>query len=154
MGNKEIIEKTILTLLKAIGFDGQIKVEDNDANNIIVNISADQANFLIGQAGANLDALQHISRILVNKKIKHPIHFIVDVNDYRKNRLNLLKQMAKDIAKRANLEQINITLQPMPAYERRIVHLTLAEHPDIATESVGQDKERKIVVRPIKNKIE
>ncbi len=150
MGNKEIIQQKISELLKMMGFAGEIKVEDNDPSNIIVNINTQEANFLIGQAGANLDSLQHLSRILVNKEIQQPIHFIVDVNSYRKNRIELLRQMAKDIAKKASLEQIAITLQPMPAYERRLIHLCLADHPEVTTQSAGQKQERKIVIKPIK----
>jgi len=93
--------------------------------------------------------LQYLARILVNKKNKGPIPFLLDVNNYRKNRINLLKEMAGNIAKRALSERVAVTLRPMPAYERRIVHLTLLEHPQVRTESTGFGLERRIVVRPI-----
>lgn len=146
----EIIKRTIDELLKRMGFIGQVVVDNSDKENISVNIQTEEAGFLIGQAGANLDALQHLVRVLVGKKDSQPIQFILDVNDYRKHRVQLLQELAENIAKQALQEKVALALQPMPAYERRIVHLALAHHPQIITESVGQDPKRKVIVKPVK----
>ncbi len=149
MKEAEIIKETISQLLKLIDFQGGVDIDYSDENNILVNIQTEQAGFLIGQAGANLNALQHLARILVSKKNGQPIRFILDVNNYRKHRLELLRELAKDIAKQALSKKVSLVLHPMPAYERRIIHLALADEPEINTQSTGQEPRRRIVVKPV-----
>jgi len=146
----ETIKEIITELLEIMDFQGRINVDTTNESNILVNIQTDQASFLIGQAGANLEALQYIARVLASKKIGAPVQFILDVNDYQKHHIELLEELAKNIAKQALSERIAVTLQPMPAFKRRIVHLALADNSQISTESVGQEPERRIVVKPIK----
>jgi len=150
MNKKDIIKETIAELLKLMNFDGVVFIDDFDEDNVIVNIQTDQAGFLIGQGGSSLDALQCIARTLVNKKTGESIKFILDINDYRKNKIDLLKNLAKDIAKQVLSKRIAVTLQPMPAYERRIIHLALINDSQINTESIGYEPERRIIVRPVK----
>ena len=149
MDKTKIIENTIKELLEVMKFNGQVVVDEPEIDNILVNIQTEEAGFLIGQDGANLDALQHLSRILVNKKNKESIPFVLDVNDYRKHRIELLKDLAKNIAQQALTEKVSLTLQPMSAYERRVIHLALINQSQISTESIGQEPERRIVIRPI-----
>jgi len=149
MENLKIIEETISDLLKRMSFDGKVEVSVSNENNILANIQTEQAGFLIGQAGANLDALQHIARIIINKKNEQFIHFILDVNNYRKYKMELLKELAENVAEQALLEKVAITLRPMSAYDRRIIHLTLADNSKITTESIGEGAERKIIIKSL-----
>jgi len=148
MEEKDIIKEIISELLKKMNISGNVLVE-NFENDIIANIQTEEAGFLIGQAGKNLEAFQYLSRTLVNKKNEQSIQFIVDVNNYRKDRIESLRSLAKNIAKQTLTEKVSITLRPMPAFERRIIHLALFAHPNIKTESVGDGTERRIIVRPI-----
>jgi len=148
MDKKDIIKKTVTELLKLMNFNGSVLINNFDEDNIIANIQTDQAGFLIGQAGASLDALQCIARTLVNKKSNESVKFILDVNDYRKNKIDLLKNLAKNIAKQVLSKRVAVTLQPMSAYERRIIHLALINDSQINTESIGYEPERRIIVRP------
>ena len=141
---------TIKELLEAMKFDGNIAVDNPQSDSVLVNVQTEQAGFLIGQAGANLDALQHIARILVNKKNEEPVPFVLDVNNYRKHRIDLLKDLAENMARQALTEKVALTLQPMSAYERRVIHLALVDKPEVSTESVGSDLERRIVIKPVK----
>ena len=150
MDKKDIIKETVTELLKLMNFNGSVSINNFDEDNIIVNIQTDQAGFLIGQAGASLDALQCIARTLVNKKTNESVKFILDVNDYKRNKIDLLKNLAKDIAKQVLSKRVAVTLQPMPAYERRIIHLALINDSQINTESIGYEPERRITVKPIK----
>jgi spoIIIJ-associated protein len=150
MDKINIIKKTIKELLEVMSFDGEVVIDNFQSDNILVNIQTEQAGFLIGQAGVNLDALQYIARILVNKKNKQPIPFVLDVNNYRKHRIELLKNLAKNIARQVLSEKVVLTLQPMSAYERRVIHLALVGEPQISTESIGQEPERRIIIRPVK----
>ncbi len=150
MKDIEFIKKTITELLEKMNFKGEVTIDNSDQDNILVNIRTDEAGFLIGQAGMNLDALQYLSRVLINKKSNQSIQFLLDINDYRKNRINLLKELAGNMAKQVLSERVAITLQPMPAHERRIIHLSLVNHPEVNTESIGYESERRIVIKPIK----
>lgn len=157
-----IIKQIISNLLAKMGFETDIDIDATDQEDIMVNIQTDEAGFLIGQAGANLQALQHLTRVLVNKKINlqlgdqadaankimPPVQFIIDVNNYRKNRTDLLKELALNMASQALSEKNPLFLQPMSAYERRIIHVSLAGHDQIDTESTGQGEERRVVIKP------
>ena len=148
MNHSEIIKKTITDLLEKMGFESAVDLDISDKKNITVNIQNNEAGVLIGQAGANLQALQHLSRVLVNKKLGYPIHFIVDVNSYQKNRIDLLKELASHTAEQVINEKSSLFLEPMPPHERRVVHLALSNHPWVGTESIGQEPNRRIVIKP------
>lgn len=130
-------------------FEGEVFVDDMDQSDVFVNIRTNQAGFLIGQAGATLNALQYLARILVQKKNGQAVKFLLDINHYRRSRIDLLRQLARDIAKQALLKRVAVTLQPMSAYERRVIHMALCDHPEVNTESIGEGLDRKVVVRPI-----
>lgn len=151
----EQIKKKIEELLKLMNFnDVEIDVrKDNslkDKELSIVNIDMDlkQADYFLKENAAGLDAFQHLARVLISKEIISQTLLLIDINKYRKKRENNLKELAVETAKRARRTKKPVVLTPMSAYERRIVHLKLAEQPDIVTESVGEEPERKIVVRP------
>jgi spoIIIJ-associated protein len=146
--NLETIKETVGHLLEKMDFEGQVLVNKDERDELAVNIQTEEAGFLIGQSGVNLDAFQHLIKVIIGKKTGQPIHFIIDINNYRKHRIDLLKELAKDIAKQAMLKRTALVLQPMPSYERRIIHTVLAEYPGINTESVGQEPERRVVVKP------
>jgi len=149
MDNLETIKETVGRLLEKMDFEGQVLSSKDEQDNLSINIQTEEAGFLIGQAGANLDALQHLVKVIVGKKTGQPVQFMIDINNYRKHRIDLLKGLAKDIAKQALMKRTALVLQPMPAYERRIIHTALADYPEISTESVGQEPERRVVVKPI-----
>lgn len=148
MNQLEIVKQTTIEVLNKMNFQAQVELDDSDENNLLVNIQTDYAGFLIGQAGNNLTALQHLIRVLVHKKNKEPIQFILDINNYHKNRLDLLRRMAKDIAQEALAKRVSLVLHPMSAYERRVVHMALADQTDIETTSTGEEPERRIVIKP------
>ncbi len=140
---KEIIEK----LLQVMDFSGEVNIASEE-NLIRANIQSPEASYLIGRSGDNLKALQQVARAIVGKQLLEQAHFIIDVNDYQKSRLELLKEIAKKMAQEAKERHEPKWLAPMNAYERRIVHLTLAVEPGIKTESEGEGEERRIVIKP------
>jgi len=151
------IEQTTKELLEAMGFETTIGVDLSDETNMVVNVQTDEAGFLIGQAGANLQALQHLCRLLVNKKVnaisqdKEQVqvpYFMIDVNNYKKHRVDLLKELAQNMAEQALSDKAPLFLQPMPAYERRIIHISLVDNEQIDTESVGEGENRRVIIRP------
>lgn len=103
---------------------------------------------LIGERGNNLGAIEHIVKKVIRKKYGEENKFTLDINDYRMRRLDDLKQDVKIAAKEVRLYGKQVPLRPMSSFERRIVHLLLAEYPDIATESIGREPSRLVVIKP------
>jgi spoIIIJ-associated protein len=147
---KEKIKQIIEELLRVMDFEGEVELDEADQNFLRVNIASPEAGFLIGRSGENLKALQQVARALANKKLGEgeSVRFIIDVNDYQKSRLELLREMAKDLAREAIEQKTPKWLTPMNAAERRAVHLALADFSGIKTESEGEGEERRVMIRP------
>ena len=120
--------------------------EDRDFVQIAIAIQEPQV--LIGQNGQTLFELQRLLRIILNKKLKKEFSVALDINDYKKKKVEYLKLMAFDVADKAVESGENKFLPPMPAYERRIIHSALAERGDVVTESQGEDFDRCVVIKP------
>ena len=148
--SKDLIQKTIHELLEKIGFSGQVTVVESDKDEgIICNITTDNdSHFLIGQHGINLQALQHLARLMVRKQVPEKIRFILDVNNYRQQKNESVIQQALQAAAEAVAQHRSVTMKPMTTYERRIAHLELSKNSNVITESVGEGEDRKIVVKP------
>ena len=147
----EKIKEIIKELLATMDFSGEVSINNQDEGFTRFNISSDEAAYLIGRGGDNLRSLQQIARAIVGKKLEAPFHFIIDVNDYLGGRIESLKQLARNSAREVREKKETRRLSPMDAYERRIIHLTLAGEKDIKTESEGEGEGRRIVIKPIIN---
>jgi len=113
-----------------------------------VNVHGDDLSYLIGRQAETLNALQYISSLIINKEIGRSIPLIVDVEGYRTRRENQLRQLARRMADQAVSTGRRQVLEPMPANERRIVHIELRERQDVTTESIGEDPRRKVTINP------
>jgi spoIIIJ-associated protein len=105
---------------------------------------------LIGKRGKTLNALQYVTRLIMGKELERGIPLTIDVERYRKRRENQVRQLAQRIAQQVAQTQRRQALEPMPPNERRFAHLELKDHPDVYTESTGEDPNRKVVVYPKK----
>lgn len=152
--NEEAVDKVIKQieeLLAKMGIEAETKAkiqESQGLESILVDIKTPDGNLLIGQRGQSLDAFQHLARVILRKKLNQIINFIVDVNDYRKKKEQYLKDLALDAASKVKSSSEEIELAPMSSYERRIIHLVLAENEEVATESIGEEPERRVVIKP------
>ena len=142
---KEIIEE----ILRIIGFEGEAKINEQQDNLIEINIKNDQARYLIGRNGENLMALQHLLRAMASRQLIASA-FTIDINDYQRNRLEELREVALSLADEVVRRQAPRFLAPMNAYERRIVHVALANFNGVVTDSEGTGEERRIVIKPAK----
>lgn len=115
---------------------------------IAFEIEGEDAGLLIGRRGETLQALQFLVNLIVNKQLGRQVYVTIDVEGYRERRQESLKSLAQRTAERVVSSGRSIQLQPMPASERRIIHVTLAEHPDVRTESKGDGDQRRVVVLP------
>ena len=113
-----------------------------------INLKTDQPQILIGEGGQTLTEIQHLLNAILKRKIKEPFYIDLDINNYKKKKNEYLKELARTVADEVALTKKEKQLSPMPAYERRIIHLELAGRSDVTTESIGQEPERKVVIRP------
>jgi spoIIIJ-associated protein len=143
------IKENIEEILRIIGFEGEALISDQQDNLIRINIKNDQARYLIGRNGENLMALQHLLRAMTSRQLAAG-NFTIDINDYQRNRLEELKDVALSLADEVVRRQAPRSLAPMNAYERRIVHMALSNFSGVVTDSEGTGEERRIVIKPAK----
>lgn len=115
---------------------------------VSVNIESPQANLLIGYHAEALYALQLFIGLMAEKKIGQWTKVIVNVGDYRQRREEQLRELAMSLAQKAVFSGEPQIAANLTASERRVVHLALADHPDVTTESVGEDRDRHLVIKP------
>jgi len=125
-----------------------VKDEGEDTAPITFNIEGEDLGILIGRRGQTLSCLQYIVRLIVGHQTGAWVPIIIDVEGYKQRRHEALQALARRMAEQVKAEQAPFTLEPMSAYERRIIHLTLAEHPDVTTQSIGEGEARKVVILP------
>lgn len=123
------------------------EVKERD-DRVFVSVFVRQPRELIGERGATLRSFQHLLRLALTKKLDTPIRIDVDVNNYKKKRTEFLAEFARHIGERVRLERKEIELEPMSAFDRRVIHFTLAEYSDITTASKGEEPRRRIIVGP------
>lgn len=154
----EAIAKDILgELLKLMEIDADVMAVDNpstvplsteDPPTIFLDIMGRDLGMLIGRRGDHLGQLQFLMNTLVNRKLEEWTRVIVDVEGYRARREETLVGLAERVARQVQRSGRPIVLEPMPANERRVIHLTLKQHPDVATHSEGDGSTRRITVEP------
>jgi spoIIIJ-associated protein len=115
---------------------------------ILLEVHGNDLSLLIGRKGETLAALQYLTRLIVSKQLNASADLLVDVEGYRQRREQQLRRMARRMAEQAVQRQRTMALEPMPASERRIIHLELRDHPGVRTESVGEGDRRKVTIIP------
>lgn len=121
---------------------------ETDRDVIELDIRIDDPQILIGEKGQTLNETQKILRAFLNKKIGKIFYLNLDINDYKKKKIEYLKDLARDLADEVILNKEPKVLSPMSAYERRIIHAELADRTDIKTESEGEEPYRRVVIKP------
>lgn len=145
--NKKTIEKAVSDLFKKIGIDEPFEVEESeDLVSIVIN--ANEPGLIIGHHGDTLDSLQLIISLMVAKKLGEFKRVSLEVGDYKRNRSDYLKNLAEQTKEKVLAEQREIYLPNLKPWERREVHMYLSEDQEVFSESVGEGKERTLVVKP------
>jgi spoIIIJ-associated protein len=147
----ETTEATISKLLFHMGLEAQVsahygEVERDDRRPIMVDIRGEDLGVLIGRRGEMLNAFQYVAALMVGKETGQFIHLVVDVEGHRDRRERQLRQLARRMAEQVIKSGRKLTLEPMSAAERRIIHMELREHPAVRTESNGEEPHRKITI--------
>jgi spoIIIJ-associated protein len=147
----ETTEATISKLLYHMGLEAQVsahygEVEREGRRPIMVDIRGEDLGVLIGRRGEMLNAFQYVAALMVGKETGQFIHLVVDVEGHRDRRERQLRQLARRMAEQVLKSGRKLTLEPMSAAERRIIHMELREHPAVKTESSGEEPHRKITI--------
>jgi spoIIIJ-associated protein len=122
--------------------------EESESPLVTINLVGNDLGQLIGRRGETLTDLQFLFNLILNKKTRIWGRVMIDVEGYRTRRKDNLINLARRMAEQVMATRQSITLEPMPAYERRLVHMALIDHPYIRTESFGEGEERKVTIFP------
>ena len=144
---QEILEK----LMELLDFDVRIEIQTGDTSRLNVVGDDDEKEALgalIGRKGERLSALQHLVNLMLSRKMGDWTRVLVDVEDYRGRRERQLVEIAKRASERVVETGKMLQLEPMSALERRWIHIALRENPDVVTQSIGEEPNRRIVVLP------
>lgn len=147
-GDINKIKDLINEFFKKTGFNIEVSVLSVEDKTIPVRIKTEEPEILIGQNGETLADTQHLLKAILSHEISEQFYVDLDINDYKERKIKYLKESAKEWADDVSLTGQEKTLDPMPAFERRIIHMELAERTDVNTESVGQGVDRKIIIKP------
>ena len=147
--NTDIIKKRITDTLTQLGvaFDAVEVTESPLGGKQTFVIKTPESGILIGESGETLAALSHLLKRMVQQETKEEINFSIDINDYQAHKIDELKTKAHILANRARDMKIAVEMEPMSSYERLIVHDALAGEADISTESTGEGRSRRVVIK-------
>ena len=152
----ETAKGVLETLLRVMGVPSKVilRVQPPEGGEIetpapiAFDIKGDDLGILIGRRGETLSCLQYMVRLILAHQRKVWLSIFIDVDGYKQRRYETLRSLALRMAEQVEVERTPFALEPMPAYERRIIHVTLVDHPDVTSESTGVGEARKVVILP------
>ncbi len=142
----DIVRDFLRPILNAMGLEEDLDVV-MEGDTLTVKLAAENIGIVIGRRGETLDALQYLLGLVVNKSSERFIRVVLDVGNYREKREETLVKLAKRLAEKVSKTRKNMTLEPMNPYERRIIHATLQNFKSVETYSIGDEPNRKVVIK-------
>jgi spoIIIJ-associated protein len=150
----EFAQETLVELLRLMDVDARasVRAPETPGDGVglvkaVLDVEGDDLGLLIGRRGSTLQSLQYLLNLIVHRKFHNNSPFVVDVAGYRQRREKALRDLAFRMAERVRKSGRSVTLEPMPANERRLVHLALSKDPTVTTSSVGEGDSRKVAIR-------
>lgn len=140
------VEAFLKGLLQRMDSDAMPVAEETPEGNIKVELKGSNLGVLIGRRGETLDAIQHLTNDVMNRRDDKRVRITIDTENYRQKREETLQRLAEKVAGKVRKYRRNVTLEPMNSYERHVIHVVLQDWEDITTYSVGSDSNRRIVV--------
>jgi spoIIIJ-associated protein len=142
---RDLLEKMSVTATLATAWG---PVDEDGTRPLTLSLEGAGLEFLIGPKGEVLDALQMIVRLLIGKQLNDGVNVIVDVQGHKHRREEQIRRLARRMAEQATRLKRTMALEPMPASERRLVHIELRDDPHVRTESTGEGNRRKVTIIP------
>jgi spoIIIJ-associated protein len=143
----DYIKESIIEITKLMGLTVNLEVRRRE-DNITIKLFSDHNAVLIGRNGSTIEALQTIVRQIVSNETKEYIGIILDVENYKDKKVKNLEFMAKKIAREVKDTKVEVKLDSMNSYERRVIHSILSDNKYVYTESVGEEPNRCVVIKP------
>jgi len=152
----EVAKNTLETLLSLMEVSASVmpsaallaEGEEGATDSITLEIEGEDLGILIGRRGQTLSCLQYIVRLIVGHQTKVWLPIIIDVEGYKRRRYDALQALAWRMAELVKTRREPFALEPMSAFDRRVIHLALADHSDVTTQSSGEGEARKVVILP------
>lgn len=148
----EVGKEILGDLLGKMGVEARVNAQKLDSDGQVVwklDVQGPELGTLIGRRGETLEALQYLTRLMVNHRLQRRSSVVLDVESYKSRREASLRKLAQRMAAQAKQMGRTITLEPMPPNERRIIHLALQDDKTVRTESVGEGEHRKVTIIPL-----
>ncbi len=144
---KNFIKEKLVTILREMGYQAEVEIQVKQ-DIPTYRIYSNNDSLLIGKNGKNLEALQIVLRQIVNAETEINYRFFLDVSDYKEKNEHHLEVLAKRLAREVATTKIEVKMDSMNSYERRIVHNVLTNNKKVYTESVGEEPNRCVVIKP------
>ena len=144
---KKNVEQFLSNFMEKVQNNAKFSIEMTDAG-LDVSINSKDLGFLIGYRGETLYAFQNILSAVASKGIENRVRVILDIENYKEKRVKALEDLAEKLSKTVVKTKKSVTLEPMQAYERKIIHTKLQENDMVETRSIGEDPRRRIVISP------
>ena len=144
---QDLVEDTLASMLDRMGFIAEIELVDEDPLSYNV-VGDDDFSNLIGRHGSTLRSFGYLVNLIAGRQLGSPCRVLIDVNGYRAQRADHLQELAETLADQVRENQEPVTLDSMPANERRLIHIALADDADVRTYSIGEDDDRRVVISP------
>jgi spoIIIJ-associated protein len=138
----------IETLLKNMSIDAEVAVESEDEEGALISVNGENLGLLIGRHGDVLDSIQYLATLAANREKEDFYRITVDIENYREKRAQTLRQLARRMSEKVLKYKKSFALEPMNAYERRIIHTECQSIAGVTTYSIGDGADRKIVIAP------
>lgn len=143
----DYIKDLIVVITSYMDLKVNLEVRRRD-DNILIKIFSNNNGILIGKNGKTISALQNVIKQIIYTRTTHNLHIILDVENYKENRSKNIEYLAKKLAREVAQTKVEVKMDCMNSYERRIVHSTLAENKYVYTESIGEEPNRCVVIKP------
>jgi spoIIIJ-associated protein len=151
---REVLEQllNLMSLPARVSLSDEFTVTDENGElaSVGLNIEGEDLGIIIGRRGQTMVALQQVVRLIMAHKMQVKVPIVLDVENYKQRRCEGLRILANRLAEQVKTRKAPFSMEPMSAFERRVVHLALADHPDVTTESTGFGDSRKVVIIPKK----
>ncbi len=145
----EIAKELTIGLLERMGVKTEVEGFLKEGN-LCLEIRGDREGILIGKHGRTLESLQMLINRMVNKRLKNATRIVLDIDDYRKRRVETMSDIAHRTGEEAKKTGYSLTVGPFNSHDRRIIHLALREDPDLKTESIGEGELKRVRIIPVR----
>jgi spoIIIJ-associated protein len=145
----EEAKKFLIEVSRNMGVDANIEII-KEGKQVQFILTGEKIALLIGKRGQTLNSLQYLTQLVLNRSSEQYLTVMLDAEDYRKRRIETLTHLAERLAIKAIKTGQNVALEPMPSYERKVIHTVLVENRKIKTYSDGSEPHRHIVITPVK----